>query len=85
MVYAVGHKWTDKEVAYLRNSYQSKTQKELAEILGVTVESVNHKATKLGLKKTTKEKINIVCKQCSKKFEVLPCFTNRKYCRINAT
>ena len=44
-------RWTDEEVQYLINNYQTKTQKELAKELGRAKRSICEKAKTLGLRK----------------------------------
>jgi hypothetical protein len=44
-------KWSDKEKAYLRKHWASKTQNEIAAVLGKTPNAVMCKAYALGLKK----------------------------------
>lgn len=52
----MGKHWTKQEEAFLKNSYQILTCREIASRLSKSVNAVNSRASKLGLKKTKKVK-----------------------------
>jgi very-short-patch-repair endonuclease len=63
-------KWTYEEEELLKRLYLEKTDEELVKILNRTIPSIVQKRKKLGLTKNSKEKFEIVCLNCSKKFTV---------------
>lgn len=48
----MGKQWTDNEIEYLKKNYQSKTYKELSQILNRSKSAINLKMKQLGLKKS---------------------------------
>ena len=49
-----GKRWTDKDVALLRELYQNTPHKEIAEKLGRSVEAVRSQAKNLGIQRMSK-------------------------------
>ena len=48
----MARRWTKEEIDFLKKNYDKLTVKQIAEILGRSVNSVQHKAIRLGLRKT---------------------------------
>lgn len=45
------HEYTDEEIEYIRNNFSVRNKKQIAEYIGVSLESLKHIMRKLGIKK----------------------------------
>jgi len=56
-------KWSEKEISYLKEIFENKTDVELAALLNRSLSSIRNKANEINLKKSTEHKSKIISKR----------------------